>query len=284
MLMHEERRRLYEHAQVVRAWVEGLLAAANHIMERVDRANERRDQREPPVLGPSASVEEEIASLRAFERYHERSISRAERRLPASERALAAAVKRYGQEHPLPTPHHSPDVLLRLLREGRSLILEGRKAALEAFPLVRDSVGEVTTPRVEAASLADLYEKLLAMAKGYRLFAPSIDHDQRLISHPDVHAGLTNLEHWLVDAINVDAPESNTLVVTGNGSRNRKPPKLITAARAADTKRGYYVSIKTLREAVRDGRLTDHRPQGHAPNAKLLLDEEEVARLWPRRE
>ncbi len=45
----------------------------------------------------------------------------------------------------------------------------------------------------------------------------------------------------------------------------------------------FLVSSKTLERAVADGRLTDHRPAGHAPNAPLRLDPVEIARHWPRR-
>jgi hypothetical protein len=58
------------------------------------------------------------------------------------------------------------------------------------------------------------------------------------------------------------------------------PPKLITAAVAV---KRYDVSRVTLRRAVRDRRLTDHRAAGCMPNAQLILDEDEVAARWPTR-
>lgn len=60
--------------------------------------------------------------------------------------------------------------------------------------------------------------------------------------------------------------------------RLKKPP--ISAAVAAQR---YLVTKKTIRTAVADRRLTDHRAPGLADNAPLRLDEAEVARLWPAR-
>jgi hypothetical protein len=57
-------------------------------------------------------------------------------------------------------------------------------------------------------------------------------------------------------------------------------PRLIRANIAA---RKYHVSTSALRMAVREGRLKDRRPEGAAANSPLLLDEDEVARLWPLR-
>ncbi len=58
------------------------------------------------------------------------------------------------------------------------------------------------------------------------------------------------------------------------------PVVTITAAVAATR---YHVNAQTIGEAVRDGRLTDHRPPGHVQNAPHLLDEREVSQFWPRR-
>ena len=57
-------------------------------------------------------------------------------------------------------------------------------------------------------------------------------------------------------------------------------PILIEIAAVIDR---YHVSKPTVRRAVAEGRLTDHRPPRHAQNARLRLDEKEVAGLWPRR-
>lgn len=46
----------------------------------------------------------------------------------------------------------------------------------------------------------------------------------------------------------------------------------------------FNVTPRTLVRAVADGRLTDHRPASHAPNAPLRLDSVEIARHWPRRQ
>ncbi len=45
----------------------------------------------------------------------------------------------------------------------------------------------------------------------------------------------------------------------------------------------YVVNAATVQRAVKDGKLTDHRPVGHARNAGLILDECEVSRIWPSR-
>ncbi len=58
-------------------------------------------------------------------------------------------------------------------------------------------------------------------------------------------------------------------------AQKRKP--ILTTAKIAARK--YDVSYNTLRRAVNDGRLTDHRKPGHASNSQFLLDENEVASL-----
>lgn len=45
----------------------------------------------------------------------------------------------------------------------------------------------------------------------------------------------------------------------------------------------YAVSRSTLRRAVGKGALRDYRPPGSATNSPLLLDENQVARRWPKK-
>lgn len=45
----------------------------------------------------------------------------------------------------------------------------------------------------------------------------------------------------------------------------------------------FRVSIQTVRRLVKKGNLTDHRPEGSAKNAKLIIDCTELARLYHRR-
>ncbi len=53
--------------------------------------------------------------------------------------------------------------------------------------------------------------------------------------------------------------------------------QLVTSLRAVEI---FAVSRTTIRRAVDDGRLTDHRPPGRAPNSPLQLDVAELASLW----
>jgi hypothetical protein len=46
----------------------------------------------------------------------------------------------------------------------------------------------------------------------------------------------------------------------------------------------YYASERTIRSKVKEGKLTDHRPAGHAKNEKLMLSRSELDRLFPRRQ
>lgn len=57
-------------------------------------------------------------------------------------------------------------------------------------------------------------------------------------------------------------------------------PKIITLK---DAVKQFHASDRTLREAVKRGNLTDHRPAGHAKNALLLLDENELAQQFARK-
>lgn len=50
----------------------------------------------------------------------------------------------------------------------------------------------------------------------------------------------------------------------------------------AVVKQRYNVTEATIRRAVKQRQLTDHRPPGHAPNAPLMLDEGELERIWTR--
>ncbi len=56
--------------------------------------------------------------------------------------------------------------------------------------------------------------------------------------------------------------------------------RIITATVAAQR---YHVDAETIGRHVRSETLTDYRPSGHARNAALLVDENEVARRWPHR-
>lgn len=53
--------------------------------------------------------------------------------------------------------------------------------------------------------------------------------------------------------------------------------QLITSLRAVEM---FAVSRATIRRAVADRRLKDHRAPGHAPNSPLLLDKAELACCW----
>jgi len=65
-----------------------------------------------------------------------------------------------------------------------------------------------------------------------------------------------------------------------NGQPAESAAKLVTAAVAV--KRN-HVSRSTLRRAIGDGRLTDHRKHDSPKNAPLMLDPTELDRLWPPR-
>lgn len=65
------------------------------------------------------------------------------------------------------------------------------------------------------------------------------------------------------------------------GAQSPGKPRLITGRVAATI---YHVTLGTLRAAVKDGRLTDYRAEEAADNSPLALDEDEVARRWPRRD
>lgn len=62
--------------------------------------------------------------------------------------------------------------------------------------------------------------------------------------------------------------------------RNEPRPQLIRMAVAVQC---YAADAATVRRAVKRGDLTDHRPPKHAPNAPLVLDERQVAGIWPLR-
>lgn len=57
-------------------------------------------------------------------------------------------------------------------------------------------------------------------------------------------------------------------------------PNIITAHVAASR---YTVSKRTLSRDVAQGKLTDHRPENHAANAPILLDESQVANLHAKK-
>ena len=59
-------------------------------------------------------------------------------------------------------------------------------------------------------------------------------------------------------------------------TRQRRPIRMKVAVQR------YGVGRGTLRRAMRAGDLTDLRPHGHAPNAELILDENEVADRWAK--
>jgi len=62
--------------------------------------------------------------------------------------------------------------------------------------------------------------------------------------------------------------------------KSAPPTDLISSAVAV---KDYSVSRATLRRAVAEKRLRDYRPEGHSPNASLLLSRAEVANIWPKR-
>lgn len=83
-------------------------------------------------------------------------------------------------------------------------------------------------------------------------------------------------EGWSRDRQSLEAIACELLadaLEAGNRTPEAKP-QLIKANVAEDR---YHVTRSTLKRAVRDGKLTDHRPKGHATNAPLLLDENEIA-------
>ncbi len=78
---------------------------------------------------------------------------------------------------------------------------------------------------------------------------------------PTPQVGLAILRHWNLK-VDWDAQKRKPIPITAEIARRK-----------------YEIGYNTLRRAVNDGRLTDHRKLGHAPNSPLLLDENEVKSL-----
>ena len=132
----------------------------------------------------------------------------------ANVRAWCDADDAYRSEHPdlQPPTMATLDVLLRILRTNRETITtkpgeprdhDDAKYALRSLMLNPD----LHDPMVVEAQLRKLHNRILRPIRAMARLAPSIDHDYRLRPHPDPHAGLENLEHWLVDARDADAPD-----------------------------------------------------------------------------
>jgi hypothetical protein len=70
------------------------------------------------------------------------------------------------------------------------------------------------------------------------------------------------------------------IVEAVTSGRGAGPPRLITATVAASR---YHVTSRTIRRAVKSGRLKDHRAPDHKDNAPVVVDEADVARHWLKR-
>jgi len=79
----------------------------------------------------------------------------------------------------------------------------------------------------------------------------------------------------LLAIFKADVEAKNGAKVSAEGK-----PQIITAS-VASLK--YAATQKTIQRAVTAGRLKDYRPAGHAKNAPLLVDENEVAAKWQKK-
>lgn len=111
-----------------------------------------------------------------------------------------------------------------------------------------------------------------------RTYRDDLDDDQDEWSCKIIVSALRDEADKMADAPKVgDQTSTDDQDIAAN---DMAAPTIISAAVACQR---YEVNAQTIGEAVRDGKLADHRPDRHAKNAPHRLDEREVANSWRKR-
>ena len=153
-------------------------------------------------------------------------------------------------------------------------------AGIQLAAMIRRDAGLVVDQVPDLAAVwAPEFEELASQACRLAQNYEQDGHDGSLARAFGVAQQAARMAERMTARVEV-SPTADARVPAGMARPAAAEPVIIKAVVAEQR---YHVTAETIGEAVRAGKLTDHRPAEHAKNAPHRVDEHEVAAIWPSR-